>query len=716
MARIDSIIEGYKKYSSDVKAIDNIHLAYKIAWDAHAGQFRRSGEPFIVHPLSVAQILADLKMDSACICAALLHDTIEDTDITYEYLKNEFDREIAIMVNALTSIKTSALAKKLPKEEARADTMRKIFLETVKNVRVIIVKLADRWNNMQTLQYMQVDKRKRIAHETISIYAPIADRLGLAVIRRDLEDLSFSFLDPKSYQKYQNRLIKSKSFLDNSIGELKQKASDILERHGMKVRIYDRFKTPYSLYQRDKQHLQPQYHHINIIAESTLECYQVLGVFHEYFHPMPGTTIRDYIAIPRSNGYQALHTTILYKEHVYPVQIRSEIMERAATYGILQCSNESSRSRYGAWIKRLGEFVQDEKDAGFLLKGIENLAAQDKIYVCTPQGDYLGFPRDATVLDFAYRIHTDIGHRCKSALIDERSCGIFDKLVDGSIVEVILADDFQIRPHWLEHVKTARSRTAIRTWIEAQKRIRSMEFARHLLSQELDKASMKLDTIMKDERFSLLLKQLGATDQEDLFFKLGSGVITLKTVMKNILGEENYRRYSSKGTLQSSRLLRNLFYRTQTDDVFEITDIHDPFLKFSECCNPLPGESVVGILSIEHGMAVHHNDCPNVKIQKDRGHQIFKLLWNTQNTKSYPDTFKLECSSRKGLVHAIYNSIESHSVAVQSFCLTTLENKLVIDVEILSHSGHYSESIMKMMRGISGVNKVSRVNTRVKNE
>jgi GTP diphosphokinase / guanosine-3',5'-bis(diphosphate) 3'-diphosphatase len=714
MARIDSIIEGYKRYSSDTKAVENIQMAYQIAWNAHAGQFRRSGEPFIVHPLSVAQILVDLKMDSGCICAALLHDTIEDTHTSYEYLKNKLGREVAAMVNALTSIKTSALAKKLPKEELRADTMRKIFLETVKNVRVIIVKLADRWNNMQTLQYMRVDKRKRIAHETISIYAPIADRLGLSVIRRDLEDLSFSFLDPKSYQKYHNRLIKSRSFLESNIGELKQNASDILGRHGLNVRIYERFKTPYSLFQRDQQHLQPQYHYINIIAESTLECYQTLGVFHERFHPMPGTTIRDYIAIPRSNGYQALHTTILYKEHVYPIQIRSEMMERISTYGILQCSNESSRSRYGAWIKRLGEFVRDEKDAGYLIKGIENIAAQDKIYVCTPQGDYLGFPRDATVLDFAYRIHTDIGHRFKSAVMDDRPCGIFDKLIDGSIVEVILADDYQIRPNWLEHAKTTRSRTAIRAWIEAQKRIRSMEFAKHILSQELEKISIDLDTIVNDEFFDSVLKQVGASDQEDLFVKIGSGTITLKTAMKTILGEENFRRYSTRGTLQASRLLRNLFYRTQTDDVFEITDIHDPYLKFSECCNPLPGDSVVGILSIQHGMAVHRNDCPSVKKQKDSGHQIFKLVWNTHDAKSYPDAFKLECNLKKGLIQTIYDTLESHSVAIRSFCINNRDNKLTIDVEFLSHSGLYSERIHRMMQSVSGVNKVIRQNIRVK--
>ena len=709
MTRIETIIQGYRCYSTDEKAVEKIRLAYQIAWNAHAGQFRRSGEPYIVHPLSVAQILVDLKMDSSCICAALLHDTIEDTEITYNFIQEKLGREIAGMVDALTSIKTSALAKKIPKEQARADTMRKIVLGTAKNVRVIIIKLADRWNNMQTLQYMSLEKRKQIAHETMSLYAPIADRLGLSVIRREMEDLSFSFIDPKNYQKYQRRLAKSKSFLESDIGELKQNAAESLERHGLKVRIYDRFTTPYLLFLRDQQNLITHFVYINIITDSDLSCYQTLGVLHEKFTPLPGTTIRDYIAIPRSNGYQALHTTILFKENVYPIQIRSSKMERIAMYGILQSVQESSRSRYGAWIKRLGEFVQDEKDSTNLLKGIEDLAAQDKIYVCTPRGDYLGFPRDATILDFAYRIHTDIGHRCQGALIDERPAAIFDKLVDGAMVEIIVADDYQIRPNWLQHAKTQRSRSAIRAWIESQKRLRSMEFSKYILHQELEKNHISLDSFFNQTHFENILKKLGATDQEDLYAKIGTGAITLKTIMKNILDDEEYALFSSRGKSQFSRWLGNTFSRSKQDSVFKITDIHDPYINISTCCNPLPGEPIIGVLSYEHGLAIHRQDCQLIKSQNRNEQQIFKLEWGAETVKPFPETYQIVSNNRKGLISNILNSIETHSLRINDCHLEFVDNSYHIHLEIMFQSAHNSKNISRILESISGVTKVTRI-------
>lgn len=714
MAEIDAIIEGYKSYSNDEEAETRIRLAYQIARDAHAGQFRKSGEPYIVHPLAVAQILVDLKMDSSCICAALLHDTIEDTQTSLETIREKLGREIAGMVDALTKIKTKALAEKMHKEQERADTMRKIVLGMAKNVRVIIVKLADRWNNVRTLQYMSLEKRKQIARETMAIYAPIADRLGLSLIRRDLEDQSFSHLDPKNYQIYQRRLATSKSFLESDINNLIQQSSDILEKHGLKVRIYERFKTPYSLYQRAQQQLPAHMLHISVITQSDLSCYQALGILHENYRPLPGTTIKDYISIPRTNGYQALHTYILFRENVYPIQIRSEKMEQVAMYGILQSGNESSRSRYRTWIKRLKELVQDEADARDMMKGIEDLAAQDKIYVCTPQGDYLGFPRDAVVLDFAYRIHTDIGHRCQGALIDERPAGIFDKLVDGTMVEIIHSDEYQIRPDWLDHARTPRSRTAIHNWLEARKRIRSREFGERLLSLELDRQKIKLSELMTEARFDKSLKQMNVTDSEDLFFKIGRGMITIKTAMKNILDEEEYHRYSSRGTSQVSRLFSFFLSRPKVDDVFKITDIHDPYLKFSQCCNPLHGEDIVGILSIQHGLSVHRTDCPQLKTHNREELQLVKLVWNTEDTRQSPITFRVQCLKKEGLVPTILSTLETHGVSVRHFQFWPEDDNLLILMEIMSNSAQYSDRIQAIVHGIKGVVKIIRTQTYTK--
>jgi len=703
MSAIDDIIKVYRTYSRDEEAIRKIRLAYEIAREAHAGQFRKSGEPFIVHPLAVAKILVDLKMDSSCICSALMHDTLEDTNIHISYIREKLGREVAAMVDALTKIKTNALAKKIPKEHDRAETMRKIVLGMAKNVRVIIVKLADRWNNIQTLQYLPAEKRKQIARETMAIYAPIADRLGLSVIRRDLQDLSFSYIDPKNYQKYQRRQAMSRSFLQNDVETIKRDTGEILEKHGLNVRVYEQFKTPYSLFQRAKQDLPAHFLHIAVVTTSDLSCYQALGILHESFRPLPGTTIKDYIAIPRTNGYQALHTYLLYKENVYPIQIRSDRMEQVALFGILQSINESSRSRYRGWIRRLKEWVQDESDARDMIKGIEDLAAQDRIYVCTPQGDYLGFPRGAIVLDFAYRIHTDIGHRCQGALIDERPAGIFEKLQDGTMVEIIHSNDAQVQADWLNYVKTPRSRAAIRNWLDNQKKIRSREFGGKMLRLELERLKIDVNKRVEQESFSEALKALNAMDEDDLYFKLGRGIITIKTALNAILTPEEFKRYASGGMSQVSRFLNQLFNRQKTGDVFEIKNINDPYLKFSKCCNPLPGEDIVGVLSIQHGLSVHRVGCPQLKSREGDSERIIKMRWNRDAVRQTPITIRVECQKKPKITANILNLLESHSVPLRHFSMHSEKNTLIMLLEVISHSAQFSDRILGIILNQKGV-------------
>ncbi|MBN1295792.1 bifunctional (p)ppGpp synthetase/guanosine-3',5'-bis(diphosphate) 3'-pyrophosphohydrolase [bacterium] len=708
MTAIDEIIEGYRTYSKDEDAIRKIRLAYDIARDCHAGQFRKSGEPYIVHPLAVAKILVDLKMDSSCICAALMHDTLEDTDIQLETIRQQLGREVAGMVDALTKIKTTALAERLPKDHDRAETMRKIVLGMAKNARVIIVKLVDRWNNIQTLQYLSAEKRKQIARETMTIYAPIADRLGLSLIRRDLEDLSFSHIDPKNYQKYQRRLMLSRSFLQKDVESLILEARETLERHGLKVQIYERFKTPHSLYQRAQQNLPTHFLHISVITSSALACYQALGILHETFKPLPGTTIKDYIAIPRTNGYQSLHTYILYKENVYPIQIRSEKMEQIALYGILQSINESSRSRYRGWIRRLQEWVQDESDAQDMIRGIEDLAAQDRIYVCTPQGDYLGFPRGSLVLDFAYRIHTDIGHHCQGALIDERPAGIFETLQDGTMVEIIHSEDIQVQSDWLNHVKTPRSRSAIRNWLENQNKIRSREFGEQLLRIELGRLKINLDDRLPLDSFQTAKQTLGVVDDTDLFFKLGRGIITIRGALKIILSDDEFKRYSTGGATQVSRFINQLFNRQKTGETFEIKNINDPYLKFSKCCNPLPGEDIVGVLSIKHGLSVHRIGCAVLKARTIDLERIVKLTWASDVTRQMPITIRVECHNKMAIAVTILQLMETHAVPVRKFDFQIEKNMLVVLMEILTPSAHFSERILGILLNQKGVTRAIR--------
>ncbi len=620
-----------------------------------------------------------------------------------DYIREQVGREVAGMVDALTKIKTKALAEKLPKDHDRAETMRKIVLGMAKNVRVIIVKLADRWNNIQTLQYLPADKRKQIARETMAIYAPIADRLGLSIIRRDLQDLSFSYIDPKNYQKYQRRQAMSRSFLQKDVQALKREAREILEKHGLKIQIYEQFKTPYSLYQRAMQDLPAHFLHVAVITPSALSCYQALGILHESFKPLPGTTIKDYIAIARTNGYQALHTYLLYNENVYPIQIRSERMEQVALFGILQSINESSRSRYKGWIKRLKEWVQDESDARDMIKGIEDLAAQDRIYVCTPQGDYLGFPRDAIVLDFAYRIHTDIGHRSQGALIDERPAGIFEKLQDGTMVEIIHSDEVMVQPDWLNYVKTPRSRTAIRNWLDHQKKVRSREFGEQMLRLELDRLKVNLSDRTTRPDFEDALKSLGASDADDLYFKLGRGIITIRNALKTILTPDEYKKYTTGGMTQLSRFLYQLFKRQKTGEVYEIKNINDPYLKFSKCCNPLPGEDIVGVLSIQHGLSVHRIGCSQLKTREIDTERIIKLSWHEDAARHTPIQIRVECQKKPKIPAGILNLLETHNVPLRQFSMHPEKNMLILLMEIMSHSVQFSDRILGIILNQKGV-------------
>jgi len=703
MVTVDKIINGYKAYSSDEGAVQKIRQAFEVAHEAHAGQFRKSGEPFIVHPVATAKILVDLKMDSSCICAALLHDTIEDTDIELDFLRNKFGREIASMVDSLTKIKTNALVKKISKDHDRAESMRKIVLGMAKNVRVIIIKLADRWNNIQTLNYMPLDKRKQIARETMTIYAPIADKLGLSVIRRDLKNLSFSYIDPKTYQTFERRLAVSKSFLEKDAEILMQRAKEALNSHDLDVEIYEQFKTPYGLYQQAKQNLPSLFLHLTVLTSSPLACYKTLGILHEVFTPLPGTTIRDYISIPRTNGYQALHTILLFNENVYPIQIRTHTMEQVALYGVLQSVNESSRSRYRGWIKHLKEWVQDESDSRNIIKGIEDLAEQDTIYVCTPQGDYLGFPRGSIVLDFAYRIHTDIGHTCQGALVNEKPTGIFEELQDGTLVEIIHSEEIQIQSDWITHVKTPRSHSAICNWLDNRKKVRSREFGRKLMFLAFDRLNINLDEFETTDKFLEYVKELDAIDPEDLYFKLGRGIITLKTALKVIFSAEEFKRYVKGDSTRISRILNYMFNRSKSGEVFQIKNIHDPYLKYSLCCNPLPGEDIIGILSIQHGLSVHCVDCQQLKSRKLDEERLINLEWGPENFRKTSITINIECQKRIGIATKILSTLEAHKVSLLDFQLKPENNIFKITIDVLTDSAQYSDRILRILKNHKGI-------------
>lgn len=697
--------------------------AYNFAEAAHEGQYRNSGERYFIHPFNVAMILADLNMDTDTIIAGLLHDVLEDTSVTFERIVDEFGIEIANLVEGVTKLKKLQYKSK---QESQAENLRKMVVAMAKDIRVIIIKLADRLHNMRTLEYMREEKKKEKALETLEIYAPLAHRLGISKIQWELEDLSLRYIDPDGYYDLVEKIVKQRREREDYIQKIIDILYEKLREMNIPCEINGRPKSFYSIYKKmvyqNKSFEQIfDLTAIRIIVDSIKDCYGALGIVHTMWKPIPGR-FKDYIAMPKPNMYQSLHTTLIGPQgEPFEVQIRTWDMHRTAEYGIaahwkykegaIKSNNFDDKL---TWLRQLLEWQKDMKDPKEFMESLKIDFFTDEVYVFTPKGDVINLPNGSTPIDFAYRVHTAVGNNCVGAKVDGRIVPLDYKLKNGNIIEVITsANSSGPSRDWLKIVKSSQAKTKIRQWFKKEERDLNINRGKEILEKEVKRLGYKLTEILKDDWLKNVANKLSLSSVDDLYAGLGYGSITLSHVIPRL--KEFYKDYyqikDEKSILDNkvSTSVQNKKYKfTQGVSIKGVDNIK---VRFSKCCNPVPGDEIVGYITRGRGVSIHRNDCPNIK---DLGidERFIEVQWDTDKKASYQAEIQMKATDRPGLLTDITQKLNESNLAVTSLNARTNKEKLVVmnmtleikDIEQL-------RDLMKKIRKIKGVIDVYRVTT-----
>ncbi len=613
--RFEDVLDRMESY---LPALDEelLRHAYVFAATRHQGQVRRSGEPYLTHPLSVAWILAEMELDEVAVTAGLLHDILEDTDTTEEELEREFGPVVTRVVAALTKISTYESTFNA-REATLAENFRRLLLASADDVRVILVKLADRLHNMRTLEHMPPPRQRAIARETLEIYAPIANRLGIGAIKRELEDLCFHYLYPKEEERLRRELEDRRAVVDRWYRRIEGELHDLLARQGIEGTIQGRVKHLYSIWQKLRRRGVDianvfDFLAFRIIVETVADCYAVMGLVHQTWPPVPGR-IKDYIAIPKPNAYQSLHTTVLGPEgHPFEIQIRTREMHEIAEHGIAAHwqykeagSEVPAEDGRVAWLRSLLDTTEGVSPREFLDSLRVDLYPEE-VYCFTPKGDVFSFPRGATVLDFAYRVHTEVGHRCAGARINGRWVPLRTRLGNGDVVEVVTSPQQTPRRDWLDWVVTSRARTKIRSFLKRREREHAVEVGRRLLEREARRHGLSLRALLEDPR----LPDLGAAQgigrtADEIVAAVGFGRVEASSLVTSLLREAGpARRRRRAARAEGAR---------GPGDYLEVTGGADLLVYLARCCSPVPGEEIVGYVTRGRGVAVHAASCPNVR-------------------------------------------------------------------------------------------------------
>ena len=604
-----------------------LEAAYRFACEFHKGQMRDSGDPYMVHPLAVAHILAEMRMDLIAIVTGLLHDVVEDTSVTVEEIRKQFGQEVAGCVDGVTKL---AKFDFFSAEERQAESFRKMLLAMVNDVRVIMVKLADRLHNMRTLHHLSEERRRRIGQETIEIYAPIAHRLGMGKVRGELEDLAFKYQEPESYQEIVEALESRRHSNEDFLNEIRQTVDHELRREGIPARVEARLKRPYSIYQkmkRQKISMEQVYDlmAIRIVTDSVKNCYAALGVIHNEWRPVPGR-IKDFIAIPRPNLYQSLHTSVVgpHGQH-FEVQIRTEEMHRIAEEGIAAHwkykegrKGPAEEDQRMAWLRHLVEWQRDMQDPGEFMSTLRVDLYPEEVYTFTPRGKVIVLPREATPIDFAYAIHSDVGNACVGAKVNGRIVPLRSALRNGDIVEIMTQPGHMPSKDWLALVKTSRARNKIKHVINAHERLKAIEIGEKYLDKEARRLGVALSRVSKAD-MEKVASEYGFGKVEDLYAGLGYGKFSARQVLQKLapaqLKDEPEEAARPGAPAPGAAPVPAAPIRTDDGDaVIRVKGIDDLMVYRAKCCNPIRGEAIVGYVTRGKGVAVHSKMCPNVQI------------------------------------------------------------------------------------------------------
>ena len=691
--------------------LDLLARAYRMSAQAHRGQKRQSGDDYVSHSVAVATILAEQQMDSITIAAALLHDVVEDSDVSIEDIRGTFGPEVAELVDGLTKLSTLTFRSTA---EEQAENYRKLLLSVAKDARVIIIKLADRLHNMRTLEHLDPEKRRRIALETREIYAPLAHRFGMAGVKAELEDLAFKFLEPEDYRALSRKVRARKVEREQTIERLREPLADELKDAGLtEAEITGRPKNLWSIYKKMKKRDKPFEEIYDLLAVRVLvnnipECYHVLGVIHHKWTPLQ-ERIKDYIASPKSNGYQSLHTTVFGPSgQLYEIQIRTREMHHTAEYGIAAhwLFKEGGKSpdeldRHLAWFRQLLELQQDTHTPEEFLEFLKVDLYQDEIFVFTPRGDVKRLPKGATPLDLAFAVHTEVGQHCQGARINGRIAPLHRPLKNGDTVEVMTSPQAKPSRDWLAHVQTARARHKIRQWIRQEELEKSLELGQEILAREVRRR--RLDP-PDDARLRAAAAALSVGSAEQLQAAVGRGDIALGTVMRALYPDLPADELQAPKPTAFGRVIERL----RLGRGIKIQGVDGLMVRYAQCCQPVPGDPVVGYVTQGRGISIHRSDCPNLLILSAEAERRLEIDWQEAQGERFVVRLALEGNDRRGLYADVAAAVSSTGTDIKSMDLRSTDGRtngsMLVEVENLAHL----EKIIRATRRVKGITDVAR--------
>ena len=711
---LDELHEAIAKYYPDAD-LSNIDKAYHFATLKHEGQIRKSGDPYYIHPVEVAKTLTKLRMDIPSLTAALLHDVVEDTEASLEDIEKEFGQEVRILVDGVTKLSKYNFKST---EEAQAENFRKMVIAMAKDIRVIIIKLADRLHNMRTLNHLPEEKQKRIAQETLDIYAPIANRLGIAWLKIELEDTSYMYLEPEVYMELVNKVQKQKTEKEKYIHEVIKIIEERLAEFQIKAKVSGRLKNYYSIANKMKSRnldFEQIYDLIafRITVDDVSHCYEILGIIHSFWKPVPGR-FKDYIAMPKPNNYQSLHTTVIgpYGERV-EIQIRTQEMHRIAEYGIAahwlykegHMANDDTDKF--TWLRSLLENQDELSDPTELLDSMKMDLFSGEVYVFTPRGDVRALPLGSTPIDLAYAVHTDVGHRCVGAKVNDMIVPLKYELKSGDTVEIMTSKTQAPKKDWLKYVKTARAKIKIRQYLKTMEKERSRELGYQMLEKEFKKHGLSYPNMNKDGKISEAATALKYKNIDELVTAVGYGHVTPREVINIIIPPPQQEKDNKPSIFEEIVQRASRSVRSGRDAV-KVKGVEDILVRFAKCCTPVHGEPITGFITRGRGITIHRRDCPKVlEIDPER---IIDVEWEKTVSGARITRIKIEVSDTPGLLAKMSKTFAEAGANVVSVDIKTMDNQRAMcyfDASIADVT--QLNKILSNLKKIHGIFEVTRI-------
>ena len=710
MTRFEDILDKVESYKPDFDE-ELLQKAYIFSAREHRGQVRSSGDPYLIHPLNVAYILAEMRLDETSIAVGLLHDVLEDTLTTKETLQETFGDDIADLVDGVTKISRYAY---VSKEEAQAETFRKMLLAMTSDLRVVLVKLADRLHNMRTLQHLAEERRGAIAKETMEIYAPIANRLGMGRIKSELEDLSFQHMHPREHEELHRAMTEKLAVSGDLVGRIKETLARKLGENDIHGEVNGRVKSTYSIWtklRRQEIDIGQLYDYIGfrIITGSVKDCYAALGIIHQMWRPVPGR-IKDYIAMPKPNFYQSLHTTVVAeKGQPFEVQIRTRDMDLIAEQGIA-AHWKYKEGRVGAqpddssflWLRQLVEWQNDIKDPRVFMHSLKIDLYPDEVYTFTPKGDVFAFPRGATPLDFAFRIHTDVGSHCVGARVNGKLVPLRTQLKNGDIVEITTGPNQTPSREWLNMVVTSRARHKIRHWLNIEQKHRSIELGRRLIEKEAKRYRVQWRKLVAENALDSVLAELALPRLDDLYAEIGYGKLSARSVVERFAKDDQP---AAETVVQ--RAVRRIFPFTGSTAI-KVRGYDDLMTYLSKCCNPLPGEPITGFVTRGKGVAVHSVNCPNVRNLMFNPDRQISVEWADQRQAQFNVDLEILMEDRQGILARVISTIANLKTNIRQMDSRVSDGKATAEITLEIQDLKHLEKVTRSIGGLEGVLNVER--------